>query len=89
MTKLARHPSPRRVQAIVKAATNGAIQAVKAELGNGGGFWRASITVDVDGCRAQIVVERGGAPQDSASVVNENDLDQELAEFEARHGQQV
>jgi hypothetical protein len=76
---VSRKPSPRRVQAIVKAATNGAIEAVQARLGSG--FWRASITVDLDGCRTQIAVEHGGA-----STSPQNDLDRELTEFEACHG---
>jgi hypothetical protein len=79
-----RKPSPRRIQAIVKAATNGAIEAAQARLGNGGGFRRASITVDLDGCRTQIVVESG--QPDGAAAGSQNDLDQELAEFEAHHG---
>lgn len=73
MSKPPRKPSPRRVQAVVKAATNGAIEAVQARLSNSGGFWRASITIDLDGCCTQIAVESGGTPQDSAPVAQEVD----------------
>jgi hypothetical protein len=81
MTRATSRLSPRRVQAIVRAATNGAIEAVQARLGSGSGFWRASVTIDLDGCRTQIAVEHGGAPTSP-----QNDLDRELAEFEACHG---
>jgi hypothetical protein len=58
-------------------------KAIKAAIKAGATDWRVEI---VDG---KIMISAGGKPDDTASrePPPDDDLDRELAEFEARHGE--